>query len=222
MTHSIIKTWKLDSFQFIETDHDRNVYYKDYTGNVSREFVLSYSQFQQLNHIMKDLKYFYMKRHSRIGNRIWLRLNKRRVQIYHSKLSIYFTFHQASWEKYKRRIHRSLYSFLHHDSSSLHHCQHPPPLQTLYQNRSRNITPTNSKQQVLSRSTSDVSGEDEQQTESSTISKWDSTNSRRPFSFIGAVNALRTTEPITSDMEEGEVCDVENDCGQYGDLYSIE
>jgi hypothetical protein len=215
-------SWKLDSLQRIETDHDRNVYFKDSTGNVRREFALSYRHFQSLHHIMKDLKYFYMKRHSRIGNRIWLRVNNRRIQLYHSQLHTNFTFHQGSWEKYKRKVHRSIYSFFHHEAPSLHHRQHSPSLQTLHQNRSHNITPTPSKQQVLPGPTSNVSGEDEQFTESSTLPKWDCTDSRRPFSFIGAVNALRATKTTTSDMEEGEVCDVESDCGQYGDLYSIE
>ena len=84
MSHSIMKTWKLDFLQYVEIDHERNVCFKDYTGNVRRVFALSYRHFQSLNHIMKDLKYFYMKKHSRIRNRIWLRLNKQRIQIYHS------------------------------------------------------------------------------------------------------------------------------------------
>ena len=57
---------------------------------------------------------------------------------------------------------------------------------------------------------------------STTISEWNSTNTGRPFSFISAMHALRTTETATSDVEEGEVCDLESDIGQSSDLYSID
>ena len=92
MLRSIMKSWKLDSLQHVQIDYDQNVYFNDYTGNMRREFALSYRHFQCLNHIMKDFKYFYIKKHSRIGNRIWLPLKKQRIQIYHSQLSICFTF----------------------------------------------------------------------------------------------------------------------------------
>lgn len=222
MARSIIKTWELDSLQQIEVDKNRNIYFKDYTGNRRRVFILSYRHFQCLNHTMKHLKYFYMNKHSRIGDRIWLRIHKRRIQIYHSQLSIHFTFHQGSWQRYKRRIHRSIHSFLRHVTPSLHHRQHSPPHSTLYQSRSRNITSTNPQQQVLSGTTPNVSGEDEQHAKYTTLPQRNGTNSRCPFSFIGAVNALRTTEDTASELEEGEVCDVSYDCGQSSDFCSIE
>lgn len=217
-----MKTWILDSLQHINVDHHRNVHFKHFTRKGYRGITLSWRQFRNLNDIIMDLETFYKMKYYPLGDHIWFQFCGNRIQIYHSKLSIYFTFRDACWKKYKREIHRRLLSFLQHEWKALHHRQHTPSHENLFEGRSQNITSTTRKQQVLPRTTSNVSDENEQWEESSNLSKWDGANHRQPFSFIGAIHALRTPEKATSDMEEGEVFDNESECGQLSDFCTIE
>ena len=218
-----MKTWILDTVQHVNVDNHRNVYFKHYTKMGRRGITLSWRQFLNLNDIMMDLDTFHSMRYYPLGNQIWLQYFRNQIQIYHTRFSIYFTFREACWIKYKRETHKSILSFLQHGRKrSLHHREHTPSDENLFQIQARNITPSDSKQQILSGSPSDVAGENEQRKESSNLSKWDSSNHRRPFSFIGAVHALRAAENTTPVLEEGELCDIESDCGQFSNLCSIE
>lgn len=217
-----MKNWKLDSRQCVSVDCHRNVYFKHYFGKRRKGITLSWRQFLNLNDIIMDLKTLQNIKYYPLGGNIWLQYYKNCIQLYHCHLSIYFSFHEASWNKYKKEIHHHILSFLRHGSTTLYSRKYTPKYETLFQSPSRNITSTTSKQQVLSGTTTNVGGENEQWAKSSNLSEWDSTNSRRPFSFIGAVHALGTTENATSDMEEGEVYDVAMDSEQSSDLCSIE
>lgn len=217
-----MKTWKLNSQQHIATDQYRNVYFKhDYDGDM-KGITLSWRQFLNLNDIILDLKTFHRMKFYPLGNRVWLQYYKNRIQIYHCYLTNYFTFHELSWKKYIRETHRQIRSFLRHEWTTLYRRKHASSHETLFQDRSRYITTSTSKQQILSGSPSNADREDEQRKESTNLPKRDCANSRRPFSFIGAVHALGIAKDAARDMEEGEVYDFECDSGQYSDLCSIE
>lgn len=214
-----MESWTLDSQQRICADTHRNVHFK-HVGKI--RLTLSYRQFLNLNDIVLDLSTFYRMKFYPLGDSVWLQFHKHNIQLYQCERNIYFTFHTASWRKYIKSVHPQLRSFLRHGRSPLHDRQHAPSHETIYQNRSGGIASANLKQQVVSREAKDVSGENEQWAEHSNLSEWDSANTGRPFSFIGAVDALRTSDNAPPDMEEGEVCDDTIDCGQFSDLYTIE
>lgn len=209
--------WYLKYGQSVSADMERNVYFcYPYT------IVLSYRQFLNLNDVIKDMDTFQFLKYYPLGDHLWLQYLEKGIQLYNHRRNVYFTFHKESWKKYKREIHYRILSFLRHGAPSLHDCQHAPTHETLFRNQSRNLTSTTPQQHVLSRKTSNVGGENEQQAKRSNLSEWNGSNSRRPFSFVGAVHALGTTKQATRDLEEGEVSDLELDCGQSSDFYSIE
>ena len=107
-----MKTWILDSQQYIKVDRDGNVHFKNSHGNISNGITLSWRQFFNLNDIMRDLDYFKKLRFISLGNQIWLQHYRNEIQIYHSRLSIYFSFRKSNWEKYKRNIHQSIVLFI--------------------------------------------------------------------------------------------------------------
>ena len=215
-----MKTWKLESQQHVSVDLHRNVYFRHCSDN-PREIVLSWRQFLNLNDIVRDLETFNNMKYYPLGNHIWLQYYNNRIQLYH-RLKIYLTFHNASWCRYLKKTHRNIQSFLRHGARRLHGRKHAAVHETLFKGESRNITSTPSKQQVLSRETSNVIGENEQWTKYSNLPKRDSTDSGCSYSFIGAVNALRTATDATSDMEEGEVCDIKTDGGELSNFCTIE
>ena len=210
--------WYLRFGQCVCADAERNVRFKSYKS----EITLSWRQFLNLNDVIKDLDTFRCLKYYPIGDQLWLQYYKNDIQLHYHRRRTFFTFHEDSWKKYKKDIHHSILSFLRHGVSTLHHRQHAPTHATLFKGQSRGVTSTTSQQQTLSRTTSNAGGENEQLTKPANLSEWDSTNSGRPFSFIGAVHALGTTTHATPDMEEGEVHDVDFDCGQSSDFYSIE
>ena len=216
-----MKSWKLDSQQRVSADMNGNVYFKHYIKGKRKGVTLSHRQFLNLNDIIKDLKTFQNMKYYPLGKKVWLQYDADRFQLYHCSLNIYFTFHHDSWHQYINRIHHQISSFLHH-VSSLYDRKHAASHETLFQVRSGKVTSKSSKQQTISRETSDVGGEHEQWSKCANVSKWNDTNPGPPFSFIGAVHALGTTENASTNMEEGEVHDVESDCEQHGDFYSIE
>ena len=217
-----MKTWKLDRHQRVSVDHHRTISFQHYIGRHVKEVTLSWRQFLNLNDLILDLDTFQNMKYYPLGKNLWLQYYEKHIQLYHCQLYIYFTFHEASWCKYIKKTHRQILSFLRHGSPALHRRQHAEAHETLFQNQSQNITPTSTQQQVLSRPPSNVNSDTEQRSEYTTLSEWDGSNSRRPFSFIGSVHALGVTPNPASDMEEGEVYDIEHDSGQSSDLYTIE
>ena len=217
-----MKTWRLNSQQHINVDIHRNVYFKYVNQKPQQGIKLTWRHFLNLNDIIMDLETFHTMKFYPLGSNTWLQFYKNQIQFYHCVHSFYFTFDKISWKRYIDDIHRSILSFLRHEAKALQRRKYTSSHESLFQSRTRKTTSTASKQQILSRSTSNVGGENEQWKKSSDLSKWDSANPRRPFSFISAVHALRTTDDATKDMEEGEVCDIETDCGQFSDFCSIE
>lgn len=216
-----MKTWKLDSQQRVSADLHRNVYFKHYSGK-TRGITLSWRQFLNLNDILLDLEIFKKMKYYPLGNHIWLQYYKNHIQLYHCHLNIYFTFHESSWYEYLKAIHRKILSFLRHGATTLHGRKHAPTHENLFQSRSCNAPSTSSKHKVISGEATNATGENEQCQKSPNLSEWDSANSGRPFSFIGAVNAIGTTTNAMSDMEEGEVLDITSDGGQLSDFFTIE
>lgn len=216
-----MKSWKLDSQQRVCADSHLNVTFKHY-GRKVRGITLSYRQFLNLHDVVLDLETLHNIRYYPLGQFIWLQYYKDHIQLYHCRLSIYFTFHKTSWCKYLKEIHHRVHSFLQDASTTPHGRQRSPADETLSQDRTVNITSTSSQQQVVSGQASNVSDENEQWEKSSNLSKWHSTNSGRPFSFIGAVHALGTPTTLTQDMDDGELFNLTSDGGQYGDFCTIE
>ena len=216
-----MKSWKLDSQQRVCADSHLNVTFKHY-GMTVRTLTLSYRQFLNLHDIVRDLEPLHNMRYYPLGQNIWLQYYNNNIQLYHCRRGIYFTFHKTSWRKYLKEIHHRVRSFLRHDSTTSYDRQHTPSHETLSQDRSDNITSTSSQQQIVSGETSNASGENEQWSKSPNLSKRNSTNSGRPFSFIGAVHALGTPTPLMEDMEVGERFNLNSDGGQYGDFCTIE
>ena len=203
--------------QCVSADLQRNVYFH-YPDTI----VLSWRQFLNLNDVIMDMDMFRFLKYYPLGDHLWLQHHEKGIQLYNHRQKKFFTFHEESWKKYKRVIHARILSFLRHAVPSLQGCKHAPTHENLFKGESQIFTSKTSEKQVLSRETSNVGGGNEQQAECSNLSKWNSSNSRRPFSFIGAVHALGTSREATRDLEEGEVPDVELDCGQSSDFYSIE
>ena len=203
--------------QTVSTDTKRKVYfYYPYT------IVLNWRQFLNLNDVIRDMDTFRHLKYYPLGDHLWLQQHVKGIQLYNHRRKIFFTFHEESWKKYKRETHYRILSFHRYGASSLHHRQHATTHEALFKSQSQNLTSTIIPQQVLSRETSNVGGKNEQQQKCSNLSEWNHSNPRRPFSFIGAVHALGTTRQATSDLEDGEVPDIELDCGQSSDFYSIE
>jgi hypothetical protein len=211
--------WTLNSQQYISVDQRRNVHF---THSRGKGITLSWRQFLNLNDIIKDLTTFHNMKYYPLGSNVWLQYYNQKIQLYNCVQYNYFSFDKECWRKYIKECHLPILSFLRYDSKAIRRRQHAPTHANLFQSGSHSITPTTSKQQVLSGPTSNAGSENEQCTESPNISKWNSTNSRRPFSFISEVHALRTAKNATADMEEGEVFDFKSDCGQYSDFCSIE
>lgn len=216
-----MKSWRLDDQQRVCVDLHRNVHFHHYYNAGKRVIALSWRQFLNLNDILLDLETFKNMKYYPLGKNLWLQHDKNRIQLYHCHQNSHFSFHDRSWSKYIRETHRRILSFLRHEAS-VHRRQHVASDATLFQSQSRDMSSPNVKHENLSRSSSHVSGENEQRKKCANLSEWDSSNSGRPFSFIGSINALRTAADPTSDMEEGEVCDIELDCGQPSDIDSFE
>lgn len=216
-----MKTWKLDWQQRVSTDLQRNVYFKHYGRHV-RGISLSWRQFLNLHDVIRDLDTFRRMKYYPLGERIWLQHSNRDIQLYHCHLNSTFTFHESSWNKYIKETHQRIYSFLRNASPSLHNCQHAKANENLFKDDTQPITSTHTQQQTLSRTASNACGEIKQQSKRSNLPEWDSADSRRPFSFINSVHALRTTTNPATDMEEGELFDIASECGQHCDFYSIE
>lgn len=217
-----MKNWSLDSHQRVSVDRRHNVYFKHDTHGKETGITLSRRQFLNLNDIIMDLDTFRNMKYYPLGGNVWLQYYQNRIQLYHCRLHIHFTFHDTSWMKYLGETHRRILSFIRHGATRIHDRQHAASHENLFKGGSRDISSTSSQQQAVSRPTSNAGSETEQYAKHSNLSERNSTNSGRPFSFIGAVHALGTTKEPATDMEEGEVCDVQSDCGQLSDFYSIE
>ena len=221
-----MKTWKLDSQQYVSADYQRYVYFQHCNKRNKqgkwRGITLSWRQFLNLNDIIKDLNTFKNMKYYPLGKYLWLQFHKTHIQFYHCRLNRYFTFHNLSWSKYVKETHRHILSFLRHEATTLHDCQQDATHETVFESESQDITSTFSGKHALYRTTYNVGGENEQWQKSSNLSEWDCSNLRRPFSFCREVNALRTTTAAASDVEEGEVSDIRLDCGQSSDFVSIE
>ena len=210
--------WYLRYGQCVFTDIEGNVTFRSSHSQIT----LSERQFLNLNDVIKDWDMFRYLKYYPLGDYLWLQYHVTGIQFYCHRRKIFFTFYEDSWKKYKRELHHCILSFLRHGVPSLHDRQHAPSHETLFKDQSRGVASTTSRQQVLSRSTSNVGASNEQQAKHSNLSERNSPNSGRPFSFIGAVHALGTTTQATPDMEEGEVYDVEFDGGQSSDFYTVE
>ena len=210
--------WKLDSHQRVSVDCHRNVNFKHYIHGKRKGVTLIWRQFLNLNDIIHDLETY---KYYPLGKNVWLQYYNDCIQLYHCRRNIHFTFHYSSWRKYVKETHFRILSFVRH-GASLHGRQHAASHETLFQNRSRSITSTSSEKQTVSGKATNVGSKNEQWEKSTNLSKWNSANSGRPFSFISTVNALGATANVTTEMEEGEVCDIESGCGQSGDFCSIE
>ena len=215
-----MKRWQLNHQQCAVVDSHRNVYFQHYYKNGKRAIALTWRQFLNLNDIIMDLETFKIMKYYPLGKNLWLQYDKDCIQLYHCNRYRYLTFHQRSWLKYINETHRHILSFLRHEA--VHHRQHAASDATLFQSKSRNTSSPNRQQQILSRTTSNARGETEQRTKCANLSKRDSSNSGRCFSFSGSVNALRAATDPTTDMEEGEVCAIELDRNQFSDFQSSE
>jgi hypothetical protein len=107
-----MKTWILDSLQYIRVDRDGNVHFKNSHGHTSRGITLTWRQFVNLNDIMRDLEYFETLRFISLGDQVWLQHYRNEIQIYHSHSANCFSFRKYNWEKYRRYIHRSIMTFI--------------------------------------------------------------------------------------------------------------
>ena len=218
---SNMKTWQLDCLQCVSIDSHRNVYFK-HRGRNMAGITLSWRQFLNLNDVMKDLATFRSLLWYPLGNFIWLQYYNNHIQLYHCRLKIYFSFRDVSWYKYINETHHHILAFIRHGTNKVHGRQRHATDETLFQNRSRLSPPTSPQQQVLPRTPTHVSVDTQQRAKYTNLQKRDSADTGRPFSFIGAVHALGAAPDSSSDMEEGEVCHVGDECQQFSDFCTIE
>ena len=211
-----MKTWRLDNQQRVSVDQQCNVHFQHYFVKGKSDISLTWRQFLNLNDVVMDLATFENMKYYPLGKNLWLQYDECSIQLYYCNRRRYFTFHQQSWSRYIKVTHRLILTFLRHEA--VHRRQRAAPDATLFQSESGGTSSPNSQQQILPRATSHAGGENEQRKKRTTLSKRDSTNSGRAFSFRGAVDALRTTTDPASDMEEGEDCVIQLDREQFSDF----
>ena len=217
-----MKRWTLDSHQRVCVDSYRNVHFVTQHHHCTFELILTWRQFQNLNDVLMDLAIFKRMKYYPLGKNLWLEYNTNHIQLYHCRHKHYFRFSQYSFIKYKRKIHQQVMSFLRHDVSELHRRQHAAAHATLQPSRSRRTPQSSTQQQTLSRPTSNARCENEQRAKPPNLSKRERADTRCPFSFVGAVDALGAAAETATDMEEGDVCHIQVDCGESCDFDTTE
>lgn len=213
------RRWTLDAQQRVCAD--RHVYFKHDGRYRTITLCLSYRQFLNLNDIIMDLNTLHKLKCYPLGQHLWLEVRQHRIQLYHYKSRKAFIFHTRSWHTYLNDIHPQLRSFFRHASSALHDRQHVPSDETLHERQLGRTPSSPARQPTVSRETSNVTDTNEQQASPANLCQRNSTDTRRPFSFIGAIHALRTVDSPSPRMET-PMSDVELNCGQFSDLCTIE
>ena len=186
------------------------------------EIELSHHQFLNLNdiitclHVLKELKRY------PLGDGMWLCDYNPFIVIQCDNSDTYFQFYRRSWDKYIRKVHHKIYSFLRHGISTNDGYQHDAADTSQYLAVSRRNSQAIRRQQTLSRSPRNVVDENEQRQKYSAISRGKSSSPRSDERLRSAINVARMSEEAENVQEDGELSDVESNISQYGSACSIE
>ena len=210
-----IMKWQLNKRTFILCRHRLISYCEEgcyHTGSVT----LNEYQFKNLDDVIQSMEVLpYV---IPLGGKVWLLAR----HILHSDGQWEeFKFSPSSWQKYINHIHPQIKSFLHHERTcDQRHARHGFRRKT----RSRHSSSTSDWQQISSWPTTNVSGQNEQWTQSSTLPLRQDPDSGQYYSYRRPYDVSRNPptnedylsepEPYTFDIEEfGSVCSVEEPCG---------
>ena len=114
-----MKTWILDSLQYIKVDRDGNVHFKNYHGDASNEITLTWRQFFNLHDIMRDMEYFRKFKCISIGDQVWFQRCNNEIQLCHSAHSPCFSFSLCNWTTYQDSVHRAIMSYIRREFATM-------------------------------------------------------------------------------------------------------
>ena len=194
----------IGSSQSVEVDSQCNIgFHHLSSGNVDYFFPLTCEQFLNLNDILKvfpsctDLLWF------PLGNRVWLYKKDSDVQLVNNRTNRFFRFHHQSWQKYIKKSHRAIISFLRRRDVRVQRYQPHARNEDRPRNQSRKVSSTLQKrQQIISRSTTNADDEDKRAS-SPNVSKGQGSNSRTDRARRGGDDKKRIY-PATEDSGEDE------------------
>ena len=228
-----MKTW-LHSKQYIRITRDNEIAFQ-HIGNDGYPYgvTLTINQFKEFDDFLYHLKNFNRLKRLPLGRNVWLYYNKPIIKLcvcsYDNSMKQFFRFYRDSWYKYISNVHDEICSFLQYRSTRKPLKRNGFRNSELYETneprvyfKSRRYPSNISQNKVLSRSSRDVSDENEERKKSPNVSKRKSSNIGTHFSFKDTCNALRINSKIADDYEDGECMDEGSDIEEYGDSCEIE
>ena len=203
-----MKLWLLSPYQAVFYSYFRLGFCDKHR---SKDLILRLEQFRQLHDIMV--------RHRRgsynLGRGFRVKLSEHGLRIQHRQVS--FAFDDKSWRCYKNKVHWRIHSFLKHE---LRNRQRDARAASRHPHRHRSRSSSPARQQVASRTTPNGGGQNEQWSQSPTVSKRLHSNSGTNFSFRRAVHELRNSVSPSKTVSSRQNADFDDE--EFSSLCTIE
>ena len=204
---------------------DGLVTFRHYTKrNTIHYLTIDSRQLQNLNDLIHDIHLLKKMRNYPIGGGVWLTYEYHNIKLCNYERNRTFRFYIRSWEEYKRCAHRQVLSFVRygerrrcacheHDADNESRPIHRFGRRTSYLQRGR---------QILSRSSRNGGYENVKRSQSTVFSRRKGSNSRSYSPQRGGKHAMRISQQIKNDKEDGEITSDEFDNEEHGSECSIE
>ena len=203
---------------------DSLVSFRHYTRrNTVHYLTLNWRQLQNLNDLILDIDIMKEMRNYPIGGGMWLTYDYPIIQLRDYERKHIFRFYTRSWQEYIRHAHRQVFSFVRHGKRKRTNNEYDADDESEqpYQSR-KSISRLPRRCQILSRSSRNGSYENVKRSKSTIFPRRKDSNSRPRSPIRGGKDAMRISQQIKDDQEDGELSSDEFENGEHGSECSIE
>ena len=201
---------------------DSLISFRHYTRrNRIHYLTINWRQLQNLNDLILDIDIVKKIRNYPIGGGVWLNYDYPIIQLCDYERNRNFRFYTRSWNQYIRQGHRRIFSFLRYGRCAHHEYDADDESEQAYRSR-KSISYLPRRRQILLRSSRNGGYENVKRTQSTIFSRRESSNSRSHSLSRGGKDAMRISQQIKDNREDGEVSSDEFENDEHGSECSIE